>query len=86
MQRRFRINETSFDYALLTLGDWVVGDADGVAIARGNGIEDIVAAGRQRAQAESRYFEQLRAGATTVQLLELDATPVTVTLTDVARA
>ena len=62
------------------LGDWVVGDADGVTIARAAIIEDIIAAGRERAQAERRYFEQLRNGSTTVQLLELDVAPVVVTL------
>ena len=62
------------------LGDWVVGDADGVTIAPGATIEDIIAAGRERAQAERRYFEQLRSGSTTVQLFELDVAPVVVTL------
>ena len=62
------------------LGDWVVGDFDGVAIVPGDSIEDVIAAGRARAQQETRYFELLRAGATTVEILELDATPIEVTL------
>ncbi len=73
---------TSVGGVEVKLGDWVVGDADGVTIADGATIEDIIAAGRERAQAERRYFEQLRAGSTTVQLLELDETAVKVTLTD----
>jgi 4-hydroxy-4-methyl-2-oxoglutarate aldolase len=64
----------------VALGDWVVADADGVTIASGTAIEDIVAAARERAQAERRYFEQLRSGSTTVQLLELDASAITVEL------
>ncbi len=62
------------------LGDWIVGDADGVTVVPGALLDDVLAAGRARAQKESRMFEQLRAGSTTVELLELDTSPVTVTL------
>ena len=62
------------------LGDWVVGDMDGVAIVPGDSIEDVIAAGRARAQQETRYFELLRAGASTVEILELDVTPIELTL------
>src|SRR3954452_22069694 len=62
------------------LGDWIVGDADGVTVVPGGLVDDVIAAGRARAQKESRMFEQLRAGQTTLQLLDLDPAPVTVTL------
>jgi 4-hydroxy-4-methyl-2-oxoglutarate aldolase len=61
-------------------GDWVVGDADGVVIVPGAQLEDVIAAGRARAQKESRMFEQLRSGKTTLELLDLDAKPISVTL------
>jgi 4-hydroxy-4-methyl-2-oxoglutarate aldolase len=57
-------------------GDWVVGDRDGVVIVPGENLEGIVAAGRARAEREARYFEQLRSGATTLELLSLDPQPV----------
>jgi 4-hydroxy-4-methyl-2-oxoglutarate aldolase len=54
-------------------GDWVVGDVDGVVIVPGEALEEVVGAGRARADKERGYFEALRAGATTVSLLGLDA-------------
>lgn len=62
------------------LGDWVVADVDGVTIVPGDSLDDVIAEGRARAQKESHFFEQLRAGRTTVELLDLDTSPVTVTL------
>ena len=57
-------------------GDWVVGDRDGVVIVPGENLKGVVAAGRARAEREARYFEQLRSGATTLELLSLDPQPV----------
>ncbi len=54
-------------------GDWVVGDVDGVVIVPGARLEATVAAGNGRADAEAGYFEALRGGTTTVELLGLDA-------------
>ncbi|MHB8680757.1 MAG: RraA family protein [Acidimicrobiales bacterium] len=54
-------------------GDWVVGDADGVVVIPGAALADVVARARARAAKEATLFEQLRAGATTVELLGLDA-------------
>jgi 4-hydroxy-4-methyl-2-oxoglutarate aldolase len=59
-------------------GDWIVGDSDGVVVVPGDQLDDVIAAGRARAQKESRMFEQLRAGKTTVELLDLDPAPITV--------
>jgi 4-hydroxy-4-methyl-2-oxoglutarate aldolase len=57
-------------------GDWVVGDADGVVIVPGNALDAVVAAGRARQEKENVMFERLRAGATTVELLDLDVSPI----------
>lgn len=54
-------------------GDWVVADVDGVVIVPRTRTDDVVAAGRARESAEAGYFDALRAGATTVDLLGLDA-------------
>jgi 4-hydroxy-4-methyl-2-oxoglutarate aldolase len=55
------------------LGDWVVGDIDGVTVVPAAGLDAIVAAGLAREAKEAEYFEALHRGATTVELLDLDA-------------
>ncbi len=57
-------------------GDWVVGDSDGVTVVPGDALDDVLAAGRARAEKEGRFFVELRAGATTVELLGLDPSPI----------
>ncbi len=57
-------------------GDWIVADADGVTVVPLTHLEDVLAAGRTRAEKEARFFEELRAGRTTIQLLALDDTPI----------
>ena len=57
----------------VALGDWMVGDVDGVVVVRGAALDETVAAGRARERAESEYFAALRQGSTTVELLHLDA-------------
>jgi 4-hydroxy-4-methyl-2-oxoglutarate aldolase len=57
-------------------GDWVVGDADGVAVVPAAALDDVVARGRARAERERGLFARLREGATTIDLLELDPTRV----------
>jgi 4-hydroxy-4-methyl-2-oxoglutarate aldolase len=57
-------------------GDWVVGDADGVVVVPGSTVDDVLAAGRARAEREAGYFAALRNGATTLELLGLDAEPM----------
>ena len=54
-------------------GDWVVGDVDGVVVVPGDRLEAVLAAGRARASSEQGYFESLRQGATTVEILGLEA-------------
>ena len=53
-------------------GDWVVGDVDGVVIVPGGSLDDVLTAGQARAGKEAGYFEALRGGTTTVELLGLD--------------
>jgi 4-hydroxy-4-methyl-2-oxoglutarate aldolase len=57
-------------------GDWVVADADGVTVVPADQLERVLAAGRERAERESRLFGELRAGATTIDLLGLDPSPI----------
>ena len=57
-------------------GDWVVGDADGVVIIPADELDTVATAARQRADREQELFAQLRAGATTVELLGLDPTKI----------
>ena len=60
----------------VALGDWVVGDVDGVTVVPGDALEQVIAAGKARAEKEVGMFAQLRDGATTVELLGLDTTPI----------
>jgi 4-hydroxy-4-methyl-2-oxoglutarate aldolase len=60
----------------VALGDWVVGDGDGVVVVPGATVRDVVAAGHARAEKERGYFAALRGGATTLELLDLDPTPI----------
>lgn len=62
----------------VVLGDWVVGDVDGVVIVPGGELAAILAAARARTAKETGFFEALRAGATTVELLGLDTSSVSV--------
>ena len=53
-------------------GDWVVGDGDGVVVIPGGALDEVLAAGRARADKEAAFFAELSAGRTTVELLGLD--------------
>jgi len=64
------------DVAVRT-GDWVVGDADGVVVVPSGTLDDVLAAGRARAEKEDGMFARLRDGATTIDLLGLDTARVT---------
>ncbi len=55
------------------LGDWIVGDVDGVTVIPGEHLSAVIDAGRAREAKEAGFFTALRAGQTTVELLGLDA-------------
>jgi 4-hydroxy-4-methyl-2-oxoglutarate aldolase len=57
--------------------DWIVADADGVTVVPHAMRDEVLAAGRARAAKEATYFEELRAGRTTIELLALDTGPIT---------
>jgi 4-hydroxy-4-methyl-2-oxoglutarate aldolase len=57
-------------------GDWLVGDADGVAVVSAAAIDDVLRAGRARLDKEGAIFGALREGKTTLELLGLDPSPV----------
>ncbi len=54
-------------------GDWVVGDVDGVVVVPGDRLDQVLAAGRAGTSAEADYFETLRQGGSTLEILGLDA-------------
>jgi 4-hydroxy-4-methyl-2-oxoglutarate aldolase len=60
----------------VSAGDWVVGDADGVVVVAGASLDAVVAAGKARAEKEAAYFEALRGGTTTLELLGIDPSPI----------
>jgi len=58
-------------------GDWIVADPDGVTVVPMKALDDVLAAGQAREAKEAGFFEALRNGQTTVQLLGLDTSPIT---------
>ncbi len=61
---------------LVEPGDWVVADADGVVVVPGAMIADVINAGRVRAAKEAAMFRALWEGKTTLELLDLDPSPI----------
>jgi 4-hydroxy-4-methyl-2-oxoglutarate aldolase len=61
---------------VVSAGDWVVGDVDGVTFVPRVALDEVLAAGRAREAKEGGFFTALRDGATTVELLDLDASLV----------
>ncbi|HMF83334.1 MAG TPA: dimethylmenaquinone methyltransferase [Acidimicrobiia bacterium] len=57
-------------------GDWLLGDADGVTVVPAARLDEVLEAGRARAQHERGLFEALGGGKTTVELLGLDPSAV----------
>ena len=58
----------------------MVGDVDGVVIVPGPALDAVVEAGRARTDKEAGFFEELRGGRTTIELLGLDTSSVSVEL------
>jgi 4-hydroxy-4-methyl-2-oxoglutarate aldolase len=57
-------------------GDWIVGDVDGVTAISHAHLDEVLAAGEARAQKEQHFFDELRNGRTTIELLGLDIRPI----------
>jgi 4-hydroxy-4-methyl-2-oxoglutarate aldolase len=57
--------------------DWIVADADGVTVVPHTKLDDVLATGQAREAKEAHFFEELRAGRTTIELLALDTAPIT---------
>ena len=62
---------------LVHQGDWIVADADGVTVIPHTKLDDVLAAGQAREAKEAGFFEALRGGKTTIELLGLDTKPIT---------
>jgi 4-hydroxy-4-methyl-2-oxoglutarate aldolase len=60
----------------IATGDIVVGDRDGVVAIAARALDTVRAAGEARAAKEVEYFDALRAGKTTVELLNLDTSSI----------
>lgn len=63
------------DVAVRT-GDWVIADRDGVAVVPWDRLDEVVERATARADKEAAMFADLRAGATTIDLLGLDVSSV----------
>lgn len=61
---------------VVSAGDWVVGDVDGITFVPGSVVGAVLEAGREREAKEAGFFGALRDGRTTVELLGLDASLV----------
>jgi 4-hydroxy-4-methyl-2-oxoglutarate aldolase len=62
---------------IVHMGDWVVGDSDGVVIIPKDALEATLKAGTAREEKEQGFFADLKNGSTTVELLSLDTEKVT---------
>jgi len=63
--------------AEVATGDWIVGDRDGVVVVPAREVDDVLAAAATRTLKEQGMFNLLKGGSTTVELLDLDTSPVT---------
>ena len=64
--------------AVVRTGDWLVGDSDGVVVVARERLQACCEAGQVRAGKEAVMFEELRSGATTLDLLGLDGSTIEV--------
>jgi 4-hydroxy-4-methyl-2-oxoglutarate aldolase len=62
----------------VAVGDWIVGDVDGVVVVPRDAVDDVLAAAQARTEKEAGLFDALKAGTTTIDLLGLDPSPVIV--------
>ena len=55
----------------IRLGDYIVGDSDGLVVVKPDELEATLRAAQQRDEKEHRIMEALRAGKTTIELFDL---------------
>jgi 4-hydroxy-4-methyl-2-oxoglutarate aldolase len=70
--------EATVGGAVVHTGDWMVGDRDGVTLVAQGRLSEVLDAGTKRAAHEATLFTRLAEGATTLELLSLDAAAVQV--------
>ncbi|MCU1488643.1 MAG: dimethylmenaquinone methyltransferase protein [Acidimicrobiaceae bacterium] len=61
---------------IVASGDWLVADADGVVAIGASSLSACLATGTGRATKEQQFFQELRNGATTPDLLGLDVSSI----------
>lgn len=59
-------------------GDWIGGDVDGVVVVPRADLDAVLAAADARTTKEAGLFTELRNGKTTIELLNIDPTPIDV--------
>jgi 4-hydroxy-4-methyl-2-oxoglutarate aldolase len=67
--------DVSIAGALVRLGDWIVGDVDGICVVPGEEIDDVLGRAESRLEHERGVREELRAGAPTRTVLKLPGDP-----------
>ena len=70
---RLNVTVTIGDVAI-DPGDIIVGDQDGVVVVRRHEVDAVLLKSRQREEKEAQFRQQIRDGATTVELLGLEET------------
>ena len=70
---RLNVTVTIGDVAI-DPGDIIVGDQDGVVVVKRHEVEAVLQKSRQREEKEAQFRQQIRDGATTVDLLGLEET------------
>jgi 4-hydroxy-4-methyl-2-oxoglutarate aldolase len=70
---RLNVTVTIGDVAI-DPGDIIVGDQDGVVVVRRHEVDAVLLKSRQREEKEAQFRQQIRDGATTVDLLGLEET------------
>ncbi|SDO24453.1 4-hydroxy-4-methyl-2-oxoglutarate aldolase [Janthinobacterium sp. OK676] len=70
---RLNVTVTIGDVAI-DPGDVIVGDQDGVVVVKRNEVDAVLRKSRQREEKEAQFRQQIRDGATTVDLLGLEET------------
>jgi 4-hydroxy-4-methyl-2-oxoglutarate aldolase len=60
---------------MVRAGDVILGDSDGLVVIEQDRLEAVIAAAEERQRKEEAIIEQLQAGRTTIELLNLPRLP-----------